>query len=438
MRKTIITTTIALAYGFSGVAQELEYAQPKKLGTSVNSDAEEVMPLLTNDGKTLYYVRAFHPDNSGGENTGHDIWTSNLNVSDSSWSAATNLAQLNNEFSNGVAGISTNGQTFYLMNYYEEGSETLPGLSKVTKTGDTWSTPERVVVPGLTPSTRLYGFYVSPDERTIIFSMETESSIGKEDLYVSTYDDLIGWTNPIHMGSQINSEEFEISPFLSPDGTKLYFSSDKDGGFGDADIYVSERIGSGWTNWSTPENLGSRINSGSFDAYFTILADSTVYFASSREGDLSELYRSKLQLKPQPVVAEKKVGERPTLIFFEFDKSYLTDNSQNVLDLVSDTLSELTEYKVILEGHADHKGTDEYNIRLGERRANSAKDYLSKQGVDVDRMTIQSYGESQPMAPNTMADGSDNPEGRALNRRVVIRLVKPEMAETSGVDELLK
>ena len=75
--------------------------------------------------------------------------------------------------------------------------------------------------------------------------------------------------------------------------------------------------------------------------------------------------------------------------------------------------------RVEIQGHTDSKGTEEYNMKLGERRAESVKTYLGTQGISADRVATKSFGESDPVADNTI-NGKDNPAGRALNRRVVI------------------
>jgi len=77
-------------------------------------------------------------------------------------------------------------------------------------------------------------------------------------------------------------------------------------------------------------------------------------------------------------------------------------------------------------GHTDSKGTVEYNLRLGQRRADSVASYLTAKGVPASIISTRSMGESDPVAPNTLPDGRDNPAGRALNRRVVITVTASE------------
>src|SRR6056297_1143811 len=109
-----------LTGAFSVQAQMKQYESPQKLSDAVNSSlSEESLPLLSADGKVMYFVRSFHPDNVGGAKSGHDIWYSNKQ-DDGTWSDASNdLGTLNNKVNNAVAGVSEDGSTIYLVNTYE-------------------------------------------------------------------------------------------------------------------------------------------------------------------------------------------------------------------------------------------------------------------------------------------------------------------------------
>ncbi len=115
-----------------------------------------------------------------------------------------------------------------------------------------------------------------------------------------------------------------------------------------------------------------------------------------------------------------EIVERLDSTYFEYDSAALTASAMTALDRVASQILDIPDRKFEVAGHTDAKGTDEYNNRLGQRRAISVYEYLTRQGVPDARLVVRSYGETQPIAPNTQADGSDNPEGRALNRRVEI------------------
>ena len=86
-------------------------------------------------------------------------------------------------------------------------------------------------------------------------------------------------------------------------------------------------------------------------------------------------------------------------------------------------MNENPEMVVEVRGHTDAKGTDQYNMNLSDKRSNQAINYLTKKGIDKSRLQPKGFGEAEPAAENAKTDGSDNPEGRALNRRVEFKIV---------------
>ena len=77
-----------------------------------------------------------------------------------------------------------------------------------------------------------------------------------------------------------------------------------------------------------------------------------------------------------------------------------------------------------MSAHTDSKGADEYNMTLSDNRARSVMEYILSKGISKTRIVSQGYGETKPVAPNTNTDGSDNPDGRQLNRRVEFKILK--------------
>ena len=103
----------------------------------------------------------------------------------------------------------------------------------------------------------------------------------------------------------------------------------------------------------------------------------------------------------------------PDRVFFATNESVLTTASRETLRAQAAWLRENSNITVVLEGHADERGTREYNLALGERRANAAKDYLMTYGVSSDRITVISYGKERPV------DSGSNPLAWSKNRRSV-------------------
>ena len=131
--------------------------------------------------------------------------------------------------------------------------------------------------------------------------MKAQDGYGEEDLYVTTRDSVGHWSRPINLGTTINTKGFEISPFLSADKKRLFFASNGHPGFGDADIFFSERLYDSWEVWSAPRNLGENLNSKGFDAFFSIYGDSVAYFSSNRSGGLADIYTAKVAPQAAPV-----------------------------------------------------------------------------------------------------------------------------------------
>ena len=103
------------------------------------------------------------------------------------------------------------------------------------------------------------------------------------------------------------------------------------------------------------------------------------------------------------------------IVHFEYDKSDLTDEDRKALEADSDYLQNHPSQKIVVEGHCDERGSPEYNLALGERRAKAVREYLTLLGVDHSRMEIISYGSEQPI------DNDHTEDAWAMNRRAQFR-----------------
>jgi len=120
---------------------------------------------------------------------------------------------------------------------------------------------------------------ISQDGEWLAFAANSKSGYGNFDIYLSTYTPT-GWSEPYNLGNAINTEFWESSPTLSPDKQVLYFSSDRPGGYGGKDLYISKRLGNG--NWGMTVNMGASINTDGDELAPFIHADgSTLYFCSN-------------------------------------------------------------------------------------------------------------------------------------------------------------
>jgi OOP family OmpA-OmpF porin len=113
--------------------------------------------------------------------------------------------------------------------------------------------------------------------------------------------------------------------------------------------------------------------------------------------------------------------------YFDFDKASLKPAGRTKLDkLASDLRRVPSVSSILVVGYTDSKGTDAYNLHLGQRRADSVASYLTAKGVSGSLISTRSMGKADPVASNTLPNGKDNPAGRALNRRVVITVTAQE------------
>lgn len=432
------------------------YDTPESLGETLNSEAEESMPILSTDGKTLYFVRILHPENLGGQFAGHDIWYSQLQA-DSSWGQPKNsLFNLNNKGNNAILGFSEDESKVFLLNHYNSSDSRSPGISISEKgKANHWGLPEALNIPNLKKDGFFYNAFVNKEGTVAIVSMKTKKMPGDEDLFVTMKDEEGNWSKLKNMGTKINTSGFEITPFLSKDGKTLYFSSNGHKGFGDADIYRAERLDDSWTNWSKPENLGRPMNSKGFDASYFEHDNGSVLFISNRDGYLADLYSSRIRsaasLEEEKLLAERKEKEAAELeeerrrreaeaslkehenteeivldriypltvsIYFAFDSYNLSDESKQKLREIFEKYTDGEDVQVELIGHTDAIGTPQYNERLSINRAKAAEEYLLSSGLAEERVQTEGRGENEPAAPNETA------EGRRQNRRVKIIVVK--------------
>jgi hypothetical protein len=297
MKKKLMLAGLVSTMSIAANAQFWDITEPVRLPGTVNTaTGEESIPVFSKDSSILYFVRTFDPSAVGGEND-QDIWFSKKEK-DGSYTDCQRLTDVNNKYNNAVLGLGKGGTVMYLLNAYEGKKDLVKGLAFSTQSGNGWSKPVEVVIPTLDIEGDFYGFHVNESENTIIISYKGPGTLGEEDLYVSMKNGN-EWSAPVHMGSTLNTPGFEISPFLSKTQDTLYFSSNGHGGQGDADIFYSVRQGSSWTNWSKPTNLGKKINSPKFDAYF-IHTGKQLYWSSNRDAERSDIYMANI-LTPPPV-----------------------------------------------------------------------------------------------------------------------------------------
>lgn len=289
---------------------------PQNLGPAINSEYNEINPVLSADGKTLFFTRSNHPENTFGAYDSEDIWYSELQP-DGQWSTAKHLPLLNIWRYNSVLSISRDGKTILINGIYNRAGNFWKqrGLSVVTRDGDGWMRPAMLNVRGYSEANigmKSNGF-MSADGQYLVLAFSKKYNSEKTDLYFSKKIREGKWSSPKKL-KKVNSRRNEEAPFLSFDNKTLYFSSNRKGSKIDFDIYKTEPQSDKWKKWTTPVPLSDTVNSDEWESYYKINADGkAALFASTKNSlGLSDIFRIDFPEKNPVVLLAGKVTDGKT------------------------------------------------------------------------------------------------------------------------------
>jgi hypothetical protein len=276
----------------------------ENLGPNVNSKANEVAPVISPDGRTIYFTRFDHPENLKAKED-YDVWFAE--EKNGVWQKAINMNNpVNNLQENSICYISPDDRTALLMNIYHPDGGLSKGVSISRKNSTGWTFPQELKLQNYVNEHSFSGFYIGPNGKVMVLSLQDANTIGGADLYISFPQADGTWSSPKNMGIDINTADDEFTPFLATDNQTLYFTSNGRSGYGEMDIYVSRRLDDTWMHWSEPENLGPAFNTPDYEAHFTIPASGAYAYFCSAENSLGEfdIFRMKLPeaIKPVPTV----------------------------------------------------------------------------------------------------------------------------------------
>ncbi|MCQ2308476.1 MAG: OmpA family protein [Bacteroidales bacterium] len=386
--------------------------EPVNVGENVNTDGDEYINQIAPDGGRIYFTRRLQEKDENGYRiegvyyssiVGSDYVTAipmDLDWNNNKRIGAVNIsADQKKMFFVGFDWLDSKGRGDIYMSLYEDTNWGKPvNLGNVVNTSTVESQP-----------------CLSPDGTELYFTRYSRT-YESTDIYVSTC--FKGeWSNPQSL-TNINSTGNEMAPFLHPDGKTLYFASDGFPGMGGYDIFMSRRNEKG--EWSEPVNLGYPLNTEGDEMTFAVSTDGTTgYISSIRENGFGgyDIYVFNLD----PEVAPETVADEQRFVLhnikFELDSDVLDSVSYKEIASVAAYLSENQNVKVEIAGFTDNSGSKEHNLDLSLRRAESVKKALVGMEIEENRISTKGYGENRPVAPN------DNEEGRALNRRVEMRIL---------------
>lgn len=532
---------LAVLSSFSIKAQKLE-----QLGSAINTEFNELNPIISPDDKTLYFVRVSHPANSFGTKGSQDVWYSEKR-DEGNWTIARRMPNtINKDQYNDLFSITPDGNKILISGVYHNGRrENMAGISMCKRTKTGWSEPEQIVIPKFDEICK--GQYLtaclSNDGKTLILAFSEKKNSKEDNLFVCFLGKDGRWSKPESLGSDINTGSTETTPFLASDNYTLYFASDRKEGMGGTDIWVAKRKDRNWTKWSKPVNMGDKVNSDANEYSFSVAASGEYAYVSTKKNSVGkgDIVRFKLReekeqepvvaglqtsgkseeqknldnggtpidpnsLAPTPVVivsgrvVDSKTGKpipdakviykslpdgdegeaftNPATgewkivlpygakysyraeakefiaieksidlteikeykeykndmlklapievgidiplnnIFFEYAKATLRSDSYPELDRITDDLKTNPNMVIEIQGHTDNVGSNESNLKLSQDRAEAVRKYLLSKKIQAARVTSVGYGETKPVATN------DTEEGRALNRRVQLAIIR--------------
>lgn len=317
----------------------------EKLPSHINSEFDEITPVTSRDGKTLFFTRTGFPDFTRNlmENgldlsknlsetefmgrlrdafssiaeapiadpvssaLNQDIWFAEGDgrVFEKVWHAP---VPLNNALPNSLVAITPDPNEFIVINRFPLEGGLERGFSRVRRTAfDIWTYPKPLEIRDFYTLTTDVSLTMSFDGQILILSAARSDSRGDMDLYVCFREKEDNWSSPLHLGLAINTEARETTPYLSEDNQRLFFSSNRPGSLGGNDIFVSQRLDDSWRSWSEPLPLSPPVNSVADDSqpYFN-MSTGNLYFSSKRDGS-SDLFR--VQIAP-PVPTELTITGR--------------------------------------------------------------------------------------------------------------------------------
>ncbi len=428
---------------------EKGWSKALDIGSPINTNGNEASVGISPDGQTiLIYKDDMGDGNIYSTTLNGDVWTTpvklNENINSKYWEPSAFFSADGNTLyftSNRPGGYG--GRDLYTSKRSPEGD-----WAKAVNMGSTINTPYDEDAP-----------FIHADGVTFSFSSNAHNTMGGFDIFTSIISENGVWAEPVNVGYPINTTDDDIFYVISPNGLNAYFSSFREDGFGEKDNYMATFL----DRKETPLTLmkGSVIdetNKPAKNVIITVTDNANeevvgVYHANSKTGQFlfiltpgknynitykadghlfysenmeipkqSNYYEIERAISLAPIVVGSKIILNN--IFFDFDKATLRPLSNVELKNLLLIMKGNPGMKVEISGHTDSKGSIAYNQKLSEERAQAVVTRLTENGISADRMKAKGYGKSMPAAPNKKTDGSDDPEGRQLNRRVELKITE--------------
>ncbi|MBK6641326.1 MAG: OmpA family protein [Bacteroidetes bacterium] len=400
---------------------------------NMNTSNNEGGASISKDNRFLFFTR--------NDNGNFDLYYSEI-IKDK-WGEITNMGPNVNDPKqwDSQPSISPDGKTLLFATYRDTVNFT-SDIYKTVKQNGTWSkaTPLSINTNGNEKSP-----FIHPDNKTLYFSSDSLPGMGGFDIYLCRKNDKGEWGKPINLGYPINTESDEVGFFVSTDGRKGYFASNKLSGAGGYDIYSFElpedkrpekvlfvkgqvrgdndqiplAAKIEMKNLATSETIevdydsltGNYASVVSFDADYimTIKKEGHAYnsqYFGQEDSAINGVVTSDLELRKIAVGSAYKLNN----IRFATNSSELNKASKNIISDFAGVLKENPRVNVAIHGHTDSAGDAAANMILSNDRAKSVYDFLIKSGITSSRLSYKGFGQTKPVVSN------ENEEGRSKNR----------------------
>ncbi|MCX7877206.1 MAG: OmpA family protein [Ignavibacteria bacterium] len=439
------------------------WSKPQNIGRPFSTSENDAINSVSADGNVLVLFGSYAPHQGGGDNYYAE-------KTESGWSEIKPFPKpLNSKYWDCDGFLTADGKAFLFTSdrpggvgefvrggqFYHGGYEGNTDIWVSVKTDKGWDKPVNLGKVINTPFAERSPF-LHPDGKTLYFSSDGHYGLGSLDVFKSVRLSDTSWTDwsePVNLGKEINTSGMDIAYKITTDGKYAYFSSDRPGGKGGYDIYYiklppdvmpqrkvviikgrvtdeNERPLSASIKWydltsgleagvlnSDPES-GDYIISLPEGKTYSYFAEKENHFSVSNTIDLSGYSEPEIfhDIKMYSVKYLQDKTIRLNNIYFDTDSWELKKQSYVELEKVLRFLLDNPEVAIEISAHTDSRGSEEYNLNLSQKRAESVVNYLILNGISSQRLLAKGYGESVPVVPN------DNEENMALNRRVEMRI----------------
>lgn len=481
--RILIILVMLIAIGSVKLSAQSGENCKERLPEIINSYQPAIVPVLHPDGNVLYFDRQNHPQNAGKHLDIDEIWYSAKGAG-TTWEEPQNAGEpYNSRGSNVMFGFNPAATEALIYSSPEPNNPNAGNYYTVGVNRSKWLEPQKVEIDNYVNLSRNFYGNKSSDGKVMMLALEDSSSHGSMDIYASIFENKRKkFAKPVNLGNIINTKKLESSPFLAYDMRTLYFSSEGHGSKGKLDLYMSRRIGGSYTKWSEPVNLGSPINTDmdensiylsalsdtayivSYDTvskrqgiYFVCLPDSLkplpyIILKGTLKPDDRNIINGKFNLfdevsgeeieveiidnKYTAALPEKSIykldfnlpgyqglvqgvdlRENSKIAYLELETPlnrkidivekfavYFDYNSYELSNKAKEKIGAyfenpgMNKYSIIITGHTDIKGSDSYNRKLSLQRAEAVKNFMLTHNFPVSDITTEGKGESEPVS----------------------------------------